>query len=52
MEDYALYLLTGAVFGAIVAVVYQVKRMALLEKKMLNMEKKILSKISRKKVKK
>jgi hypothetical protein len=42
MEDYALYLLTGAIFGALVAVVYQLKMLKRLDDKIISLEKNIL----------
>ena len=55
-DEYILYILTGAIFGALIAVVYQMrylmkmdKKLIGMDKKLLEMEKKILSKISRKK---
>ncbi len=41
MEDYALYLLSGAIFGALVAVVYQLKILMKLDKKILRIEQRI-----------
>ena len=43
MEDYALYVLTGAIFGSLVAVVYQLKLLVRMDKKILAIEKRIES---------
>ncbi|GEM_PF-3048877 len=49
--DYALYMLTGAVFGAVVAIVYQVKRLTELERRMISLERRILEQLKKKKSK-
>jgi len=41
-EEYVLYLLTGAIFGALIAVVYQIKLMMKMNKKMISLENKML----------
>jgi len=49
--DYALYMLTGAVFGAVVAIVYQVKRLTKLEERIISLERRILKQLKKKKSK-
>jgi len=42
-EEYILYILTGAIFGAVIAVIYQMKIMMKMEKKLIALENKILN---------
>ena len=49
MAEYILYILTGAIFGAILAMIWQMKTMMKMDKRLIALEKRILGILEKRK---